>query len=644
MLNGSIMKTKEQKTSGKKSNNSPFVNTQKGTGFFGVQTKLSIGKPGDKYEKEADQVADKVVQNSSENQGFFGDSGFFSPSRHSNNIQEKPLAETISPLVQCQEEEEELQMRHVQRQEEEEELQMQPMEEEEEMLQTQQEEEEIQASGEEPTSAKVPIENKLNENTGEGRKMDSSTRSEMEAGFGTDFGNVNIHTGSAAVQMSQQLGAHAFTHGNNIYFNNGKYNPKSRQGKHLLAHELTHTLQQSGGLQRKRITGNIQSTSLNIQGGFWGDVWEGVKSVGRTVVGGVKSAGQAIWSGVKAVAGYSWNVLKSAGAWVWDLVTEAPSRIWRILKHIGSGILGTLSWVWDGIKGALGHIWEAAKGVFAWIKGGVKGLFTWIWQGLRGGANWAYRLLKGDFSGFWEGIGNAFKWLGNGVVSLAKWGWEGLKGAAIWAWQGVVGVAKWIGRGFLKGLAWAGRMIAKLLDLVGFGEIMDLIFNIVKFNTRTLTSTEKAEAEKVFRGSVSLWQVRIDEASLISAIGSFFSGGGGMGVTLFHTVNFNRKINSAAGNSDMAWLIHELTHVSQYEHVGSQYIGEAIHSQATVGYDYGKGAGLAGKDFKDFNREQQGDIIKHYYYYILCGNNDPDYSNYATDYNRMIAQARNGEF
>ncbi|HKJ78228.1 MAG TPA: DUF4157 domain-containing protein, partial [Prolixibacteraceae bacterium] len=70
---------------------------------------------------------------------------------------------------------------------------------------------------------------------------------EMESVFGTDFSHVNIHTGARAVQMSRQLSAQAFAHGNNIYFNQGKYNPRSRPGKHLLAHELTHTLQQNSG-------------------------------------------------------------------------------------------------------------------------------------------------------------------------------------------------------------------------------------------------------------------------------------------------------------------------------------------------------------------------------------------------------------
>ena len=68
----------------------------------------------------------------------------------------------------------------------------------------------------------------------------------MESAFGTDFSQVRIHTNSTAIQMNKELNAQAFTHGSDIYFNSGKYDPSSSSGQHLLAHELTHTVQQGG--------------------------------------------------------------------------------------------------------------------------------------------------------------------------------------------------------------------------------------------------------------------------------------------------------------------------------------------------------------------------------------------------------------
>ena len=67
---------------------------------------------------------------------------------------------------------------------------------------------------------------------------------DMSARFGADFSGVKIHTDASAQQMSKQVNAHAFTYGNHIYFNSGKYDPDSSSGRTLLAHELTHTIQQ----------------------------------------------------------------------------------------------------------------------------------------------------------------------------------------------------------------------------------------------------------------------------------------------------------------------------------------------------------------------------------------------------------------
>ncbi|MCG6187826.1 eCIS core domain-containing protein [Maribellus maritimus] len=261
---------------------SPFFMARNSSGFFGGQAKLSVGHPGDKYELEADAVADKVVnQSQSETEHFFSPGA----SSYSNTegwlIQEKPIAETVTPLVQKQEEdEEELQTKlSLQFQMQEEEMaQTQPIEEEEEMAQMQpeqdEEEEELQPKTGEAAEGPVDelfvagqseeeeeemlqtkpygngrsvnsvTEQNIKSKSGSGNKIDKNTRIEMEKGFGADFSHISIHTDAKAVQLNRELGAQAFTHGNDIYFNEGKYNPQSNEGKHLLAHELTHTIQQ----------------------------------------------------------------------------------------------------------------------------------------------------------------------------------------------------------------------------------------------------------------------------------------------------------------------------------------------------------------------------------------------------------------
>lgn len=70
------------------------------------------------------------------------------------------------------------------------------------------------------------------------------TRTEMEGAFGADFSAVRVHTNSSAGALSRSLKAQAFTYGNDIFFDTGNYDPDSTSGKRLLAHELTHTVQQ----------------------------------------------------------------------------------------------------------------------------------------------------------------------------------------------------------------------------------------------------------------------------------------------------------------------------------------------------------------------------------------------------------------
>lgn len=78
---------------------------------------------------------------------------------------------------------------------------------------------------------------------GSGRPLPDETRRRMEAGFGADFSDVRTHVGAEA----PSIGAVAYTRGSNIHFAPGRYNPSSAEGQRLLAHELTHVVQQRAG-------------------------------------------------------------------------------------------------------------------------------------------------------------------------------------------------------------------------------------------------------------------------------------------------------------------------------------------------------------------------------------------------------------
>jgi len=96
---------------------------------------------------------------------------------------------------------------------------------------------------------------RLNGSRGSGQALPETDRSFMEKRFGFDFSGVRVHADSNAAQMSRELNAEAFTYGRDIYFGAGRYGPDTSSGKRLLAHELTHVVQQNSDLINKKEEG-----------------------------------------------------------------------------------------------------------------------------------------------------------------------------------------------------------------------------------------------------------------------------------------------------------------------------------------------------------------------------------------------------
>ena len=165
-----------------------------------VQRKLTIGEPGDKYEQEADRVASQVVKQI--NTPAPQQTGQSQP------IQREEVAE------------------------EEEKLQMKPM------LQLR-----AAVGG---ITATADLETEIKQARGSGQSLADSIKLPIEQAFGADFSGVKIHTDAKSDKLNQSIQAKAFTTGQDIFFRQGAYDPGSRGGQELLAHELTHVIQQNG--------------------------------------------------------------------------------------------------------------------------------------------------------------------------------------------------------------------------------------------------------------------------------------------------------------------------------------------------------------------------------------------------------------
>jgi hypothetical protein len=84
-------------------------------------------------------------------------------------------------------------------------------------------------------------------NSGGGSPLDEHTRADMESRLGHDFSDVRVHTDGSADQSARSVNAQAYTVGSDIVFSSGRYDPASDSGRHMLAHELTHVVQQRSG-------------------------------------------------------------------------------------------------------------------------------------------------------------------------------------------------------------------------------------------------------------------------------------------------------------------------------------------------------------------------------------------------------------
>ena len=159
-----------------------------------IQAKLTMNEPRDRYEQEADRVAEHLVQ--------MEDASAPSPGTDFTN--KLMAAASVT-----------------------------------------------QVHGDMAGNVSKDAESRISRMNGRGQPLPREARCFFKERLGADFSDVRIHTDSNAIQISRDINARAFTIGNNIGFNSGEYNFKTLSGKHLLAHELTHTVQQSNVIHTK---------------------------------------------------------------------------------------------------------------------------------------------------------------------------------------------------------------------------------------------------------------------------------------------------------------------------------------------------------------------------------------------------------
>ncbi|HHE08237.1 MAG TPA: DUF4157 domain-containing protein, partial [Chlorobaculum parvum] len=280
----------------------PFFGPTGQSTFFApaVQMKMEVSKPGDPLEKEANHMAGKVMRMASPTPAPVpikddrlqkqGDNKLQKKEKEvvqKASVPEKEIQRTEGDKLQkAPAADEKLQKQDEEKLQKEEKETVQKTASPEKKIQRtegdklqkapaadeklqKQDEEKLQKKGEEKLRVAPASDNKLQRKKaggaggaspsvqsaisgkmGGGQPMSSEVRSFMEPRFNADFSNVRIHSDPEAASLNNQLSARAFTHKNHIFFSRDQYQPGTSGGKHLLAHELTHTIQQGHAVQR----------------------------------------------------------------------------------------------------------------------------------------------------------------------------------------------------------------------------------------------------------------------------------------------------------------------------------------------------------------------------------------------------------
>jgi hypothetical protein len=175
----------------------------------GIRPKLEVSSPTDEHEVEADRVAEKIMSMPLDRAA--------EPAPVSEEEVAPRLDRAAEPVPVAEEDEEE-----------------------------------VATKSDGPPAMSSTVESAIDTSRAGGSPLDAETRSFFEPRFGRDLSETKVHADDQAARMAGNLNAQAFTVGNDIYMGAGKYQPGTESGRALLAHELTHTIQQKPGARLRR--------------------------------------------------------------------------------------------------------------------------------------------------------------------------------------------------------------------------------------------------------------------------------------------------------------------------------------------------------------------------------------------------------
>lgn len=170
-----------------------------------------------------------------------------------------------------------------------------------------------------------------------GARLPSAVRVQMESGFGVDFGHVRVHTDDSAIESSRALQARAYTVGNHIVFDQGQYQPGTQRGMRLLAHELAHVVQQRGAgvdmVQRWGWINDLYQEARNAP--VLGDAIRGAEALATSI--------GDLWEKTKQLLLQGFQIVR-------DRINSVKGAIVGALEETFKWVEGAVEWIKDKAK------------------------------------------------------------------------------------------------------------------------------------------------------------------------------------------------------------------------------------------------------------------------------------------------------
>ncbi|MDB5908854.1 MAG: uncharacterized protein JWP34_2968, partial [Massilia sp.] len=301
-----------------------------------VQPKMTVNKAGDPFEQEADRMANKVMR---------------APAPEEKKREPEMARQAAVPAVQKQQANPVLQRKE---------------------------------DGAGTPAVDTGVQSAIGRQSTGGQPLGADVRAFMEPRFNADFSNVRVHTDAESGSISNQLSARAFTYQNHVFFSHNQFQPGTGEGKQLLAHELTHTIQQGHSVQRSpqvSVTASpppIQRLGIQDALDYFADKANNIpgfrlltiilgfnpisrRSADRSAANILRALIELIPGGALITSALdNYGVFTKAGAWVEQQLAT--------LGDIGASIIDGLRRFIDSLGWSdifhLGDVWDRAKAIF----------------------------------------------------------------------------------------------------------------------------------------------------------------------------------------------------------------------------------------------------------------------------------------